>query len=218
VKDFVAAMRSGAKFPPLAAFEIDGQFVLADGFHRLEAARTLGRKSIALRLTAGTRAEAIRFALTANQTHGARRTNRDKQRAAEVAIREFAGLSDRALGELCGTSDRFISRVRKQRGANGSHLVRTGLDGKMYPVCPEPRATGVGTTPSERIEPDFDCFRRRLLELVSAVSTLANEYPTFQPILLGRFRTALVAIKASSSADPQAPVSDKPTTNIPHDL
>lgn len=76
--DYVAAMVEGARFPPVVAFEVEpGKLLLADGWHRWDAFKVFGRTEIAVDVREGSREDAIKFALTANAAHGARRKDED---------------------------------------------------------------------------------------------------------------------------------------------
>ena len=56
--------------PPVTVFDIDGHLLLADGHHRLEAARRLGRDEIRADVRPGTRHDALQFAVeSARQQH-----------------------------------------------------------------------------------------------------------------------------------------------------
>jgi len=46
--------------------------------------------------------------------HDLRRTNADKRKAVEVALRGFPKLSSREIAGLCGVSDPFIGQVRER--------------------------------------------------------------------------------------------------------
>jgi hypothetical protein len=48
--------------PPVTVFETPGGLLLADGYHRLAAARRLGRKTIAATVIQGNDSDALRFA------------------------------------------------------------------------------------------------------------------------------------------------------------
>jgi len=57
VQKYMALLRQGEKLPPLEV-RFDGKhYFLADGFHRLEAARRMGLKTIAVEIRRGTLAE-----------------------------------------------------------------------------------------------------------------------------------------------------------------
>src|SRR5258708_6548944 len=99
VAEYAEAMARGDCFPPVVVFQNDGDVVLADGFHRVKAARRAKLKHLLAEIRQGGRSDALRFALGANHKHGLRRTNGDKRRAIEIALAEFGELSDRLLAE-----------------------------------------------------------------------------------------------------------------------
>ncbi len=49
--------------PPVTVFDIEGHLLLADGYHRVEAAQQLGRGTIKAEVRQGTRRDALRFAV-----------------------------------------------------------------------------------------------------------------------------------------------------------
>lgn len=134
VSDFAEKFTAGIKFPPILLYRIDGKLLLVDGFHRAEAAVHAGRTTIRATITDGTRLDAFKAALGANRTHGLRLTNKDKRRAAEMAIREFPQLTDRALAKLAGVGADLIGDVRKSllSDSDTSDRVRIGRNGKHY--------------------------------------------------------------------------------------
>ncbi|MBT2596418.1 ParB/RepB/Spo0J family partition protein [Arthrobacter sp. ISL-72] len=48
---------------PVVVFDIDGALLLADGYHRVEAAKQLGRTTIAAEVRQGQRSDALQFAI-----------------------------------------------------------------------------------------------------------------------------------------------------------
>lgn len=84
----------------------------------------------------GGRADALKFALGANAVHGHRRTNADKRRCVEIALREFPKLSSRAVAKVCGVSPGFVDHLREPQlpTVGSSPATRTGLDGKERPA------------------------------------------------------------------------------------
>jgi len=134
-------MRDGAEFPPVIVFHDGNHSLLADGFHRVMAAARIGRETIVAEVRQGTKSDALKFALSANVVHGLRRTNSDKRRSVDLAMREWPRLSDRSIAEICSVSDRFVNEVRAQLPtANRSQLpeTRIGMDGRTRRV-PERR-------------------------------------------------------------------------------
>lgn len=112
VADYAEILAGGGTLPPVKVF-FDGQaHFLADGFHRVAAARRAGLAQIAADVEGGTRLLALKYALKANAAHGLRRTNADKRRALEIAWENRADLfggdpSNRELADLTGTSREF---------------------------------------------------------------------------------------------------------------
>ena len=135
VESYAEAMRDGVTMPPIIVYCSDeGTYWLADGFHRLGAAKAIGAKTIEATVEAGGMRDALRFALAANAEHGLRRTNKDKRRALEIALAdlEWGNYSARQLAELCAVSKAFIGIVRKERQPESNAPVK-GADGKKYP-------------------------------------------------------------------------------------
>lgn len=114
----------------------DPEFYVVDGFHTVRAYALAGRKTVPCRVQVGTMQDAMLAAAAANQEHlGLPRSNRDKQRAAELALRAGPGRSDRRIAEYIGVSDKTVAeaRARLEAGAEIPHLVaRQGSDGKKY--------------------------------------------------------------------------------------
>ena len=77
----------GGEFPPVVAFN-DGKVCwLADGFHRWHTHKALGYDDIEAKVSKGTREDALRYSLSANAEHGARRCNGDYVRGYKIACK-----------------------------------------------------------------------------------------------------------------------------------
>jgi hypothetical protein len=50
------------ELPPVTVFRLPGGLLLVDGYHRLAAARRLGRTSVSAEILTGSEADALRFA------------------------------------------------------------------------------------------------------------------------------------------------------------
>jgi hypothetical protein len=158
VVDYAERMEAGDKFPPVQLFAEKDRYFIGDGWHRLLAAQKNGQVTIPAEVYQGGRREAIKCALGANTTNGLRRTNADKRKAVEIALREFVNLSDRQIADLCGVSAPTVGLVRAvncknltvktedRLGADGKirHLPSPqwfGTDGKLHPepvtTCPD---------------------------------------------------------------------------------
>ena len=77
------------------------------------AAEQIDALDIPAELRKGGRVDALKYALGANAIHGQRRSNLDKRRCVEIAVKEFAGLSSRAIAELCGVLSIVCRRAEK---------------------------------------------------------------------------------------------------------
>lgn len=109
VQDYADAMERGDRFPAVTVFTDGAEYYLADGFHRVEALRRIGKRAVVAELQEGDFKAALLYALKANSTHGLRRTNADKRHALEMAwnarMELFGGEpSDALLADVCGVT------------------------------------------------------------------------------------------------------------------
>ena len=140
VTEYADAMRGGATFPPVAVFgpNPNGKYILADGFHRVAAARHAELEDIETNVIAGGRAEAGWYALACNHKHGLRRSNADKRRGVFLALRHAEGssMSNRAIAAYVGVSEGLVRIVRDEGENDGTFERRddrvVGLDGQSY--------------------------------------------------------------------------------------
>jgi phage N-6-adenine-methyltransferase len=127
IEEYALAMEQGEEFPSVQVFYDGETYWLADGFHRVAAAKKLGRLTIASVIHSGTRRDAVLFSVSANATHGLRRTNADKRRAVETLLNdeEWGNWSDREVARRCGVSNRFVTNLRNELSVNRSQIERT---------------------------------------------------------------------------------------------
>jgi hypothetical protein len=136
IADYAEAMQSGATFPAVIVFYDGKVYWLADGFHRYHAAEKTDEKTIEADVRQGTQRDATLFSLGANDSHGLRRSNRDKRSAVEKLLRdpEWGAKSDRWIAETAHVSNRYVGNVRAELGTVNVHSCseskRTGKDGK----------------------------------------------------------------------------------------
>lgn len=78
LKDVVKALERGDVLPPIKVAKIGRAQCVIDGFHRLEASRTLGRTATEALVAPMDLGTARAFARIANDDHGLKRTNKDK--------------------------------------------------------------------------------------------------------------------------------------------
>jgi hypothetical protein len=137
VSEYAERMEAGDAFPPVVLFGTVKRCWIGDGWHRVMAARQLGRMEIEADLREGDRRDALKYALGANAANGLRRTNADKRRCVEIALAEFGNLSSRAIAGLCGVGVHLVSDNRQVCDSHTSTV--TGADGKQYPAARIPK-------------------------------------------------------------------------------
>lgn len=114
VDEYAEAMDNSAEFPPILVFYDGEKYWLADGFHRVAAAKKLEWGEINATIRSGTRRDAVLYSVGANATHGLRRTNADKRRAALTLLgdEEWSQWSNRKIARKCGVSPGFVDKLR----------------------------------------------------------------------------------------------------------
>jgi len=136
---------NGAIMPPVIVFAENGSSrnILADGFHRLLATINAGKEEIEVIVHEGGMHEALAYALSANRTHGLRRTNADKINAVKLALKdpEFSQLKQGEIADLCGVSRETVNRtwVRETTGRTNKKVKPTKPTADDHrPTMPEP--------------------------------------------------------------------------------
>lgn len=131
IADYAEDMTEGAKFPPVVVFDDGNEYLLADGFHRVMAAERCGWRDIDAEIHKGSKQDAIKYSLGANNRHGLRRTNADKRYAVGVALVEFGKLSDRAIAELCGVGADLVGDARRQVSESDTSNLRKPIESDL---------------------------------------------------------------------------------------
>lgn len=138
VAEYAAAMQAGDVFPPLHVFDAGEKLLLADGFHRVAAARQVGYGALRATVRSGTWDDAFAYTLSANRTHGLRRTRTDLQATIERALRNpvWVERADSWIAEEIGCHDQTV-RVSRERMESTSQIEKLdsllGKDGKHRP-------------------------------------------------------------------------------------
>ena len=135
VAEYAELMDEGVQFPPIVLFHDGSANYLADGFHRFLAAQRNEFRDIEADVHAGTKQDALWFALGANKANGQRLTESDKKHAVLMALQEWPDKSAQVIAEQLGCSHVYVSRIRSQ--VLGSQLLESkvvGKDGKLYPA------------------------------------------------------------------------------------
>ena len=166
VADYAADMLDGAVFPPVIVFHDGADYWLADGFHRVEAARKIDRKEIEVEIRDGTARDAILHGIGANATHGLRRTQADKRRAVERLLTdpEWAAWSDRKIAQLAKVDHKTVGKIRRE--LTGEIPTPKPMSGEIPTPTGKPKERGSVLADVLRSVPDdllvAECRRRGL--------------------------------------------------------
>lgn len=116
VADYVEQMTSGVVFPAVTVFYDGANYWLADGFHRVTAAKQTDETEILADVKQGTQRDAKLFSFSANAAHGLRRTNSDKRRAVEAMLNdnEWSQWSNAEIARRCNVSHTMVNNIRSE--------------------------------------------------------------------------------------------------------
>lgn len=161
VDAYTEVLREGGKLPPVTIFSNGSSNLLADGWHRYFAHKKAGLALIEVSVIQGGKRDAIKFAAGANDTHGVRRTNADKQNAVRKMLddMEWSELSDREIAKICKVSNVMVSAMRKK---NDPQPVAKAQE---YPV---PKELDEPTIPTDHKEDE-------LKEMAETIASLADD-------------------------------------------
>ena len=121
VAELVEALQAGVTLPPVDIM-YDGEiYWLFDGFHRVAAHRKADFYLVPANIHQGTQADAQWRSYAANQTHGLRRSNEDKQRAIKAALRHPNGaqMPDREIARHLGVDHKTVGGWREKLQSSG---------------------------------------------------------------------------------------------------
>lgn len=127
------------KLPPIDLFLNAGsqKYLIGDGMHRYQAMRTLSFKGCSANVRPGNYEDALKFALTANERHGIRRSQADKRRAVEEAIKQWPKVSNVQIANLSSVDDHTVKAVRdwlEEQGKVAPEPIRESKDGSKRPA------------------------------------------------------------------------------------
>lgn len=156
------------RFPPVILFLEGTTYWLADGFHRVRAARRLGLAEIVAHVHPGTRRDALLFGISANTAHGLPRTAADKRKAVDLLLRdpEWGQWSDREIAKRCLVGHSFVSNMRRGASVHGGQITRKVARGgtvyemtqKATPNTPAPPVPAVDPAGAPLREPLASVF------------------------------------------------------------
>lgn len=140
VARYAEAYREGVDLPPIVVFYDklgdesggDGIHYLADGHHRVAAAKRADLTELHAIIKKGTKRDAVLYAASANGQHGVPLTNDDKRRIVGVILAddEWRAMTDRALADMLHVSPHLVAKIRKTLPADQQTTVRKTKDGR----------------------------------------------------------------------------------------
>jgi hypothetical protein len=136
------------RLPPITVFEVEGRWLLADGFHRHAASVLIGKAKIPAEVRVGTFADALDFVSSVNLFHGLPLTRAERRRAVEIKMRLHHDWSDRRMAEELAVSRELVAKTRRmlvEAGQIPNNPGRIGADGKTY------SSAGLPKDPNERL-------------------------------------------------------------------
>ncbi len=189
VAELAAALEEGAQLPPVDVMHDGQNYWLFDGFHRVAAHRQANILLVPATIHQGDQHAAQWRSYAANQTHGLRRTNDDKQRAITAALRHpnAITLSDREIARHLGVDHKTVASYREKLQSTGEipqSTHRTGADGRTIDTTNIGAKTVTVPAPVLHIHDD-GLFQ--IAESTMSADTLAG-YGRKQPYLRGMFR------------------------------
>jgi hypothetical protein len=182
---------------PVVVFDDGTEYWLADGFHRHQAYSRAGLETMPCEIHLGEQRDALAYALSANASHGLRRSNADKRRAVELALAdpEWSQWTDGQIAKLCAVSSAFVGKIRP-------------LTINVY--------SDTEQTASQNSQPETPATEQPVAEEQPAPAqkrkykTRSGKTTTMRTERIGRKKKA-----SAATADDEAPTSESPPTAAP---
>ena len=159
INEYAEAMKNGDEFPPIDVYKDGDDNYVADGFHRVKGAIKAGLTEFKAKIKEGTIRDAILHSVSANSTHGLRRTNLDKRNAVEKLLvdPEWQLWSDRKIADKCAVSPSTVAKVRNDLSVQVGQIQERNFErnGKTHTM----NTTNIGAKKEdspEYFEPDDD--------------------------------------------------------------
>ena len=176
VDEYAELMKEGTEFPPISVVYDGTEYYLSDGFHRLLAAQRSGKASINCDVLTGTLRDAILYSLSANASHGLRRTLEDRRKAVMTMLEDFewSEWSDREIARQCHVSHPFVAKMRaamKPKEKESGKITTPKAEKKAEPKVEEPQTEEHDPTKEvidELVERNAELEKRLAVELMEA--------------------------------------------------
>jgi hypothetical protein len=154
-----------------------GMYLLADGFHRVAAARKLGKTEIEVDIREGTREDAEEWALLANLRHGKPLTRAERKKAVERMLMLHPERANVWIAEDMGVSEHTVKKYRDDLESGSQIAIVSKPDnteklvgkesGSEFPIVTEFIGRDGKKYPRERKQPSWrDNASPKVLECV----------------------------------------------------
>lgn len=116
VETYTERLLAGDQFPPVDVYFDEHQYWLADGFHRVEAARRARYVTFPARVFHGSRREAQLHSIQSNITHGLQRSDADKRMVVLMLLQddEWCHQSNYELARYSAISVSFVRKIKNE--------------------------------------------------------------------------------------------------------
>jgi hypothetical protein len=197
VRAYAQAMRQqvsegGLRFPAVVLFSDGQRYTLADGFHRVLAARKAGLIEFPAEVRVGNERDALLYSLAANAGHGLPRSNADKRKAVSLLLAdpEWSKWSDHEIARHCQVTHVFVGKLRKGASGNryqmGPRTVKRGdAVYEMHPRTSSGQETAAEQGAETPVLPAPACDRLGLPLPPDSVAAfaVANDFAVAQALL-----------------------------------
>lgn len=206
IAEYAEAYGAGVNLPALLVF-FDGEtYWLADGFHRIAAARIAGLDGVEAEVRGGTQGDAQDAAAAANDGHGLRRTNEDKRNAVRSMLSRHPDWSDSRIANWVHVTDKTVAAVRATSEFPKSSI-RRGADGRVY------ETSNIGRRESKERPSPFEggpSIAARWPPEPGPVpgSVVADRFPDLMPD--GIAADGTVYVSADFDVEIEVPIADTP--------
>jgi hypothetical protein len=202
VLEYAQKFVDGVVFPPPVVYDVNGEKLLSDGWHRIRAYQHLHRKNIEVELRSGTRLDALTHALEHNTKHGLPFTRDDIRRAIDIYLKTFKRLGDRAIARRLGVSPTTVGTRRKLLAEAGRPRNRLGgvQFGQRHPA---PLSTHQPSEVRVPIEPDVT----DLQETKPAPTPNQDDEAAPEPKLHPAYKAVAAAFSAAMTQEGHSPGS-----------
>jgi ParB-like chromosome segregation protein Spo0J len=154
---------SWERLPPITVYNVEGDLLVADGFHRHASAVMLGKRSIRAEIREGSFTDALDFVASVNLFHGLPLSRAERRRAVEVKLTLHHDWSDRRMAEELAVSRELVAKIRRQliESRKIPNLPgRVGADGKLYTSAGLPKDSGERLPKDRRVEAELETTER----------------------------------------------------------